>query len=123
MKRDLRVLAAAGSLAFAFFVADVAFAQKSGGILKIPARDSPASLSIYEESTMSTLGPMMGVFNNLVIFDQHVRQNSLASIVPDLASNWSWNEDGNALIFKLREGVKSQTASRSPAATCSAPGI
>ena len=28
---------------------------------------------------------MMGVFNNLVMFDQHVAQNSLQSIVPDLA--------------------------------------
>ena len=29
---------------------------------------------------------MMGVFNNLVMFDQHVPQNSLQSIVPDLAT-------------------------------------
>ena len=35
----------------------------------------------------------MGVFNNLVMFDQHVKQNSLASIVPDLATAWSWNDD------------------------------
>jgi len=72
MKRDLRVLAAAGSLALAFFAADVAFAQKSSGILRIPARDSPASLSIHEESTIAALGPMMSVFNNLVMFDQHM---------------------------------------------------
>src|SRR5215472_14180589 len=32
------------------------------------------------------------VFNNLVMFDQHVPQNSLTSIVPDLATDWSWNE-------------------------------
>ena len=71
-----------------------AWAQKSGGILRMPHLDSPASMSIHEESTISTLGPMMGVFNNLVMFDQHVKQNSLASIVPDLASAWSWNEEG-----------------------------
>src|SRR5712691_9191519 len=35
-----------------------------------------------EESTIATLGPMMGVFNNLVMFDQHVPQNSLEAIVP-----------------------------------------
>ena len=28
---------------------------------------------------------MMGVFNNLVMYDQHEPQNSLQSIVPDLA--------------------------------------
>ncbi len=38
---------------------------------------SPASMSIHEESTIASLGPMMGVFNNLVMFDQHVPQNSL----------------------------------------------
>ena len=48
---------------------------------------------------------MMGVFNNLVMFDQHVPQNSLQSIVPDLATGWSWNEDGTELILPLRQGV------------------
>ena len=67
---------------------------------------SPASMSIHEESTIAALGPMMGVFNNLVMFDQHVPQNSLESIVPDLASSWSWSEDGKELTFKLRQGVK-----------------
>jgi peptide/nickel transport system substrate-binding protein len=63
-------------------------------------------VSIHEESTIVALGPMMGVFNNLVMFDQHVPQNSLDSIVPDLASSWSWSEDGKELTFKLRPGVK-----------------
>jgi len=48
---------------------------------------------------------MMSVFNNLVLYDQHVAQNSPASIVPDLAVSWSWGEDGKALSFKLRRGV------------------
>jgi len=47
-----------------------------------------------------------GVFNNLVMFGQHVKQNSLQSIVPDLATGWSWNEDGTELTFPLRNGVK-----------------
>src|SRR5208282_231059 len=43
---------------------------------------------------------------NLVMFDQHVRLNSLGSIVPDLATGWSWNEDDTELTFPLRQGVK-----------------
>ena len=39
---------------------------------------------------------MMAVFGNLVLFDQHVPQNTLQSIVPDLAESWSWNPDGTA---------------------------
>jgi ABC-type transport system substrate-binding protein len=48
----------------------------------------------------------MGVFNNLVMFDQHVKQSSLKSIDPDLATGWSWNEEGTALTLPLRQGVK-----------------
>src|SRR5580692_7811818 len=83
-----------------------AVAQKQGGILKIPHGDSPASMSIHEESTIVSEGPMMAVFNNLVMFDQHIPQNRLDTIVPDLAVEWSWSEDGTTLSFKLRQGVK-----------------
>ena len=85
---------------------DPALAQKHGGILKEYIIDSPASMSIHEESTVVAERPMMGVFNNLVMFDQHVPQNSLASIVPDLATDWSWDEDGVRLTFHLRQGVR-----------------
>src|SRR5262245_34981207 len=78
-----------------------ALAQKPGGVWHMPLGTSPASMSIHEESTIATLGPIMGVFNNLVMFDQHVPQNSLESIVPDLALSWTANEDGTALTFKL----------------------
>ena len=47
---------------------------------------------------------MMGVFNNLVMFDQHVPQNSLTSIVPDLATGWTWNEDGTAADLQIAPG-------------------
>src|SRR5215472_4918357 len=68
--------------------------------------DSPASMSIHEEATVFAEGPMMGVFNNLVMYDQHVPQNSLESIVPDLATGWSWSEDGTELTLPLHQGVK-----------------
>src|SRR5215469_12448631 len=105
MKRSIRVLAAAGWL-LAGLPADVALAQKPGGILKMYDPDSPASMSIHEEGTIVSERPMMGVFNNLVMFDQHIKQNSLHSIVPDLATGWSWNEDGTELTLPLRQGVR-----------------
>jgi peptide/nickel transport system substrate-binding protein len=106
MKAGSRVLAAASSLTLALLITGVAFAQKTGGILKISHFDSPASMSLLEESTAAALRPIMGVFNNLVLYDQHVAQNSMRSIVPELATSWSSNEEGTELTFPLRQGVK-----------------
>src|SRR5260370_35881112 len=106
MMRKLRVYLAAGGLLVAPLLAGTAFAQKPGGILQMPNFSSPASMSIHEESTIAVGIPIMPIFNNLVVFDQHVAQNSLASIVPDLATGWSWSEDGTHLTFPLRQGVK-----------------
>ena len=86
--------AAAGGLLLALTGTDPALAQKQGGILQMPDFASPASMSMHEESTITAGIPLMGVFNNLVVFDQHVAQNSLASVVPELASDWSWDEGG-----------------------------
>src|SRR6201984_3248548 len=105
MKRAFRISATLGGLALALAV-NSASAQKPGGTLRVYHRDSPASMSIHEEGTVGVMMPMMGVFNNLVLFDQHVPQNSLQSIVPELAISWSWSEDGKELTFKLRDGVK-----------------
>jgi peptide/nickel transport system substrate-binding protein len=103
--KQLRRVAAA-ALLLALMSGGGAQAQKSGGVLRIYHRDSPASMSIHEEGTNSVAIPMMGVFNNLVLYDQHKAQNSLDTIVPDLAESWSWNEEGTRLTFKLRQGVK-----------------
>src|SRR6202047_3767995 len=100
-----RMLATAGLLA-ALTAAEPVLAQKQGGILRLSHFDSPASMSILEESTRAAEQPMMHVFNNLVMYKQDVPQNSLQSIVPDLATSWSWNEEGTELTFPLHHGVK-----------------
>src|SRR5271157_3525883 len=106
MVRRVRPYLMTSTLFAALLVIQPAFAQKPGGILQMPGFASPASMSIHEESTIAAGIPLMGVFNNLVVFDQHVAQNNLASIVPDLASDWAWDETGATLTFRLRKGVK-----------------
>ncbi len=100
----------AGALAVGLLAAtgtmEAAMAQKNGGVLKAYHRGTPPSGSIHEEATNSTLSPYMGVFNNLIIYDQHIAKNSLDTIRPDLAESWSWNGDHTKLTFKLRSGVK-----------------
>src|SRR5216683_1904560 len=104
MRRYLRGFVSAVALAVALGLAAPALAQKSGGVLRVPHFDSPASMSILEEATRATLQPMMGVFNNLVLYDQHVKRSSLESILPDLATRWAWSEDGKELTFPLHRG-------------------
>src|SRR5947208_1832850 len=87
-------------------LAGPAAAQQSGGVLRFFHRDSPASMSIHEEATISTVGPTMAVFNNLVLFNQHEKQNRMEFIEPELAESWSWNPDHTRLSFKLRQGAK-----------------
>src|SRR5215210_2264488 len=103
LARHWKAFAAAAAIIAAILPA---MAQKQGGVLHLYHRDSPASMSIHEEATFSTLIPVMGVMNNLVMFDQHKPQNSLETIVPDLAESWAWSNEGKELTFKLRTGVK-----------------
>ena len=93
MRRDFCPLAVAAALLAAIFSPHGALAQKPGGTLRVYFFDSPASMSIHEEATIAAEGPMMGVFNNLVMYKQDVPHSGLQSIVPDLASEWSWDED------------------------------
>src|SRR6266850_292998 len=106
MTRKLCVFAAVAVGLVAVATANRALAQKQGGILRSYSIDSPASMSIHEEATVFAVRPAMGVFNNLVMYDQQVKQNSMQSIVPELAKSWAWDEDGTRLTFKLHEGVK-----------------
>ncbi len=104
---SVRALALMAALSF-FAIAANAQAEepKQGGILRIYHRDSPGSASIHEGATYSVNVPFMPIFNNLVIYKQDVAQNSMDSIVPDLAESWAWSADNKTLTFKLRQGVK-----------------
>ncbi len=106
MKRNLIGFAAAGSFALAVAASSTSFAQKQGGTLKIGHFDSPASMSMLEELTVAVNRPVMGVFNNLVLYKQDEPQNTFDLIVPELATSWSWNEEGTELTFPLQKGVK-----------------
>ena len=98
------------AVAFSFAAIDLAvppvLAQKQGGTLRIYHRDNLPSASIHEEATISTVQPFMGVFNNLVLFDQQKPLNTPETIVPDLAESWAWDATNTKLTFKLRQGVK-----------------
>jgi len=65
MWANLWSLAAADGILAGLWASQPAFAQKAGGVLRMPMPTSPASMLIHEESTIAALGPMMGVFNNL----------------------------------------------------------
>jgi peptide/nickel transport system substrate-binding protein len=81
-------------------------AQKRGGILTMPVIDSPPSPSIQEEATVTVVASFMSLYNNLIIYDQHERQNSDATLRPELATKWAWSADNKDLTFTLRQGVK-----------------
>jgi peptide/nickel transport system substrate-binding protein len=93
MKRHPRNYAAATGLLLAVAAMPPAFAQKQGDILRQYIIDSPASMSIHEETTVVAERPMMAVMNNLVVFDQHVKQNSLLTLA-GTATDWARDEDG-----------------------------
>src|SRR5260370_24187331 len=105
MNRKFHVSAVVGGLLLALSAADPASAQKQGGVLRMPHGDSPASMSILQESTIAAEAPMMGAFNNLVMFDQHVAQNSLKSIVPHLAISCACNPEGTELKIPLPKDI------------------
>jgi peptide/nickel transport system substrate-binding protein len=105
MKLKIRCFCATTVFVTALSIAATAFGQKSGGTLRIYNPESIASLSMLEEFANAEL-PIMGMFNNLVMFDQHVAQDSLQSIVPDLATSWAWDEEATDLTFQLRQGVR-----------------
>ena len=82
------------------------WAQKHGGTMQLYIWGNPPSTSIIEEATVSTVVPFMPVFNNLVLFDHHARLATAATIQPELATSWAWDDSKTKLTFKLRTDVK-----------------
>src|SRR5258708_2997251 len=106
-RKQMRGFIAASMAALVVAASTVpASAQKAGGTLRVTHRDNPPSASIHEEATISTVMPFMSIYNNLVVFDPKSKQNAPDHIVPDLATEWAWNDDGTKLTFELRDGVK-----------------
>jgi len=105
MIRAIRHIAAATALALAL-AGGTAAAQKAGGVLRVHLWDSPPNMSVLDGVNPLGARTLMSVFNNLVMFDQHAKQSRLDAIVPDLATSWTWYEDGTELTFRLRHGVK-----------------
>src|SRR5450432_421893 len=103
--RSVKAVAAASLCLLAVSGVALAAEPKQGGILRMYHRDSPGSASIHEGATYSVNIPFMPVFNNLVVYNQSVAQNSMESIVPDLADSWAWSSDNKTLTFKLHHGV------------------
>lgn len=99
------LLAATAAVAGAFLPA-VAYAQTPGGTMRIYHRGNPPSASIHEEATTSTVMPFAVVYNNLVEFDPKKPLNTIDTVIPDLATKWSWDESKTKLTFDVREGVK-----------------
>jgi peptide/nickel transport system substrate-binding protein len=82
-------------------------APKPGGSLNIMLReDLSQGFAIHETSTISTVFPASPCFNNLVYFDPLKRQESVDTIIGELAEKWSWQDNYRNLVFFLRKDVK-----------------
>src|SRR5882724_1010215 len=101
------VWAAIGALALVTAAPAVAQAPRSGGHINVMLReDLPQGFAVHETSTISTSFPSMPCFNNLVVFDQLKRIESLETLVGELAEKWSWQDNYKNLVFFLRKDVK-----------------
>jgi peptide/nickel transport system substrate-binding protein len=68
--------------------------------------EDPPGFSIHESATVSTVWPMSPCYNNLVYFDAAKSQETVDTIVGELAEKWSWQDNHRNLVFFLRKNVK-----------------
>jgi peptide/nickel transport system substrate-binding protein len=82
-------------------------APKSGGTLNVMLREDLAQgFATHETSTVATSTPSLPCFSNLVLFDQSKKNESMDSVVGELAEKWSWQDNYKNLVFFLRKDVK-----------------
>ncbi len=79
---------------------------KRGGILTSMVTEDPPGFSIHESATVSTVWPMSPCYNNLVLFDPLKAQETVDTVIGDLAEKWSWQDNHRNLVFFLRKNVK-----------------
>ena len=106
--RPLWPLAAVTALAALPLLPLTAVAQtpKHGGVLVTSPLSAAPSLSPHEESTVAVVQQASPCFNNLVYYDPAKKQESVDTIIPELAEKWSWQDGNRNLVFLLRRDVK-----------------
>src|SRR5437016_1703281 len=81
-------------------------APKAGGVLSVNPLTASPSLSPLEEWTIASVQQVSACYSNLVYFDPPKRQESLETVIPELAEKWSWQDNYRNLVFLLRRDVK-----------------
>ncbi len=81
-------------------------APKFGGVLVTSPLSATPSLSPHEESTVATVQQASPCFNNLLYFDPAKKQESVDTLIPELAEKWVWRDGHRTLVFNLRRDVK-----------------
>src|SRR3979490_3072237 len=105
LRPSLRLAPVALVLVVALALPAPAQAPKYGGVLTIPPLTAPPSLSPHEESTIAVVQQVSACYSNLVYFDPAKKQESLDTIIPELAEKWSWQDNYRNLVFLLRKDV------------------
>jgi len=81
-------------------------APRRGGVLNAMLGEDPPGFSIHESATISGLWPVAPCYSNLVIFDPLRPNESVQTVLPELAEKWSWQDNYRNLVFFLRRNVK-----------------
>jgi peptide/nickel transport system substrate-binding protein len=81
-------------------------APRRGGVLNAMLGEDPPGFSIHESATISGLWPVAPCYSNLVIFDPLKPNETVQTVLPELAEKWSWQDNYRNLVFFLRRNVK-----------------
>src|SRR5215468_3964996 len=79
---------------------------KRGGVLQSVLIEDPPGLLVHESATVSNVWPMSPCYSNLVLFDPAKPQESVDTVIPELADRWSWQDNYRNLVFFLKKNVK-----------------